>query len=235
MLTDTSIRNLKRKASAYRVFDKSKDATLRGFHVKVLPSGKKQFFLQYKDSGGKVRYLKLGDYPKPTLSEARELCREARKGLEQGVDPTMERERRRRAEEAERKRLETERERENAAATVSDLLLAYTNTLANPRTAKDARQTFEKNIIPTIGKNKATTVSVDDLLPLIEAVSDRGAHSVARNLYGYLHAAWQHGIRKKAVNGKLLGLTVNPWGFTGLFAVLSAWGLAAFLRRAAIQ
>lgn len=32
-----------------------------------------------------------------------------------------------------------------------------------------------------------------------------------------------------------LRLAVNPWGFTGLFAVLSAWGLAAFLRRAAIQ
>lgn len=210
MLTNASIRNLKPKTSAYRVFEKSNDATLRGFGLKVLPSGTKQFFVQYKDGGGKVRFFKLGDYPSPGLQEARERCREARKLLEGGVDPRMEQNRRRKAEEDERKRIEKEAEQRRAAATVSDLLDAYLGSLDNPRTKTDARQSFSKNVLPFLGEKKAAEITREDIDDLLEQVRARGAVSVERNLYLYLRAAWEYGNRKRAFNGKILSLVGNP-------------------------
>lgn len=50
MLTDKSIKGLKPKVSAYRLYEKGND---KGFGVKVTPAGSMSFFIQYAGIDGK--------------------------------------------------------------------------------------------------------------------------------------------------------------------------------------
>ena len=48
------------------------DAKVRGFGVRVYPSGVKTFVLQYRNSGGRTRKIALGRYGIVTVEKARE-------------------------------------------------------------------------------------------------------------------------------------------------------------------
>jgi integrase len=211
MLTDKSIRSAKPRASAYRIFDKGSD---RGFGIKILPSGTKQFFLQFKDFAGKVRYLKLGDFgtseDKLDLEAARKECRAQRALIEKQVDPTLERERKREAEVAEKQRRAADKARLAATATIADLLTSYVGSQRKVATAAEIRQTFEKNVVPYIGAKYPADVTELDIEDILDRVRTRGAPTVARNLHGYLHAAFEHGISTKRSNGKGFCLERNP-------------------------
>jgi hypothetical protein len=81
-LTDTAIKTLKLKNKPYKV----SDGTIGGMFIAVSPKGKKVFRFAYKFQG-KGQLLTLGVYPDVTLMEARDLAREARKQLAQGINP----------------------------------------------------------------------------------------------------------------------------------------------------
>ena len=55
------------------------DSELKGFHLKVTPHGKRVFFVYYRTKGARVqqRRYKIGDYPKISVSRARELAQRA--------------------------------------------------------------------------------------------------------------------------------------------------------------
>ncbi len=81
-LTDTKIKALKPKNKPYKV----SDGTIGGLHVAVSVAGGKVFCLAYQFEG-KWRLLRLGAYPLFSLDEARDLARDAKKQLAQGINP----------------------------------------------------------------------------------------------------------------------------------------------------
>ena len=67
------------------------DGELRGFGVRVKPSGLKTFLIQYRNAEGRTRRLVLGQYGALTPEGARDLARDKLAAVARGEDPSAER------------------------------------------------------------------------------------------------------------------------------------------------
>lgn len=67
------------------------DSELRGFGVRLKPSGVKTFLIQYRNLEGRTRRLVLGQYGALTPENARDLARDKLAGVAKGEDPSAER------------------------------------------------------------------------------------------------------------------------------------------------
>ncbi len=76
LLTDSKIRGLKPKDTAYYTWQASATRGTGRLGVKTYPSGRKVFVYRYFREG-KGKFITLGDYPALTLAEATEKSREA--------------------------------------------------------------------------------------------------------------------------------------------------------------
>jgi len=88
-LTDAAARALHPKADRYDV----PDGRVPGLVLSILPSGLKQWTLRYRTQGKRRRLIlgEFGDYPRLTLSKAREAAERHRPQIREGVDPVAER------------------------------------------------------------------------------------------------------------------------------------------------
>lgn len=67
------------------------DSELRGFGVRVKPSGVKTFLIQYRNAEGRTRRLVLGQYGALTPEAARDLARKKLTAVAEGEDPSADR------------------------------------------------------------------------------------------------------------------------------------------------
>ena len=67
------------------------NSELRGFGVRVKPSGVKTFLIQYRNAGGRTRRLVLGQYGALAPEVARDLARKKLTAVAEGKDPSAER------------------------------------------------------------------------------------------------------------------------------------------------
>ncbi|MBB2202270.1 tyrosine-type recombinase/integrase [Gluconacetobacter tumulisoli] len=67
------------------------DGELRGFGVRVKPSGSKAFLIQYRNAENRTRRLVLGPYGVLTVEIARDMARQRLTEVAQGKDPSAER------------------------------------------------------------------------------------------------------------------------------------------------
>src|SRR3954462_5820970 len=67
------------------------DAQLRGFAVRVWPSGQRAFFVRYRNKEGRLRKFTLGRFGPLTVSQARTLAAAKLGEVAQGLDPAAER------------------------------------------------------------------------------------------------------------------------------------------------
>lgn len=66
------------------------DGEIRGFGVRVVPSGLKTFVVQYRNAEGKSRRIKIGRFGIMTVEEARELAKVKLGRVADGIDPAEE-------------------------------------------------------------------------------------------------------------------------------------------------
>ncbi|WP_338039505.1 Arm DNA-binding domain-containing protein, partial [Mailhella massiliensis] len=83
-LTDTAIRAAKPAEKQQKLFD------AKGLYLLIMPSGTKSWRLKYHFQG-KEKLISLGTYPATSLKEAREKAADARKAIENGIDPSAQR------------------------------------------------------------------------------------------------------------------------------------------------
>jgi len=74
------------------------DAKVRGFGVRVYPSGAKAFVLQYRNSAGRTRKIALGRYGILTVDKAREKAIRLLAVVVEGGDPSQDKKERRQAQ-----------------------------------------------------------------------------------------------------------------------------------------
>lgn len=79
-LTHIKCQSAKPENKTYKLFDG------KGLFLEVRPNGSRYWRMKYRYLG-KEKLLALGVYPEISLSDAREKCIEARKTLDQGIDP----------------------------------------------------------------------------------------------------------------------------------------------------
>ncbi|HKH20868.1 MAG TPA: Arm DNA-binding domain-containing protein, partial [Gammaproteobacteria bacterium] len=117
------------------------DDDLRGFGVRIYPTGKKAFVLFYRVTG-RQRLMTLGDYGHYTLDAARKLARKHLVAVASGLDP-----------------LES-RQRDAQGETVKDLCTAYIEQYAKPniRLWQKDQSRINRLILPAWGNRKVKTV-----------------------------------------------------------------------------
>ncbi len=140
------------------------DDEISGFGVRVYPSGKKSFVLSYRQSGTK-RLFTIGQYGNITLEQARLLAQKKMGEVADGKDPLLTR-------RAAKKKHEW-----NVNKAAKEFFKKMAST--SDRHYDEVKRIFEKDVLPVIGKKPIDEVKKDDILRIIDNVTERGAGVMA--------------------------------------------------------
>ena len=124
------------------------DDEVAGFGLRLRPSGRRSFIVQYRTREGRQRRRTLGRFPVMTVDQARRDAKEWLMGAQRGTDL---------AEAADRQR---------RAATVAELCERFIADHAarhkKPASAAEDQRVFATYVEPALGTRKAASVSHDD-------------------------------------------------------------------------
>lgn len=165
-LCDLDCRNAKPKDKAYRLHDSS------GLYLDVKVTGKKIWRLKYKIYG-KEKLLTIGEYPKVTLTLAREKRDQAKEKLATGIDPAQEKQ--------ELKKLARFKQTQTFEL-VANEWHEYNFSTWSPDYANDIKRRLTRNVFTSIGSYPIAKITVQDLLNCLRKVEDREAHDMARRI-----------------------------------------------------
>ena len=138
---------------AYKVFDGA------GLFLHVQPSGK-YWRLKYR-WGGRERLLSLGVYPRVSLAKARERRDDARKLIEDGIDPSA----RRKAEKVARN------QPDRFEAVAREWLQKQVTLASGTRTVTLRR--WERWVFPHIGSTPIDRLEPADILQVLRRIQER--------------------------------------------------------------
>lgn len=128
------------------------DGEMRGFGLRVLPTGIKTFLVQYRTGASRQRRMVLGRYGVLSPEEARREARAALALVSKGKDPAA------------------ERDKIREAGTVTKLCDRYLTEHAEPfkkaSSAAADRQVIKANIKPNLGTTSVSAVTRADVLKL---------------------------------------------------------------------
>ena len=163
-LSYTACENAKPGDKAYKMSDG------RGMFMEVRPNGAKYWRMRYRYNG-KQKLLALGVYPDVSLKLAREKREDARKLLENGVDPSQHKQESRRQAQL------------NAANTFEAIAREWHDNnkhVYSQRHAQTILYRLDKDIFPAIGNYPIQDITPPVLLESIRKIEARGAHDYAR-------------------------------------------------------
>jgi len=168
------------------------DSELKGFALRVAPSGTKTYILRYRPRGsgraGPRRFIVLGRHGAITPDEARAQAKTILGAVAAGKDPAK------------------ERSQTNTAMQVAQLVEAFINQHAKPKrkaqTAASYAALLNNCLVPKFGKRPADQVSAADISQLHLSMRDRPYQAnrlvaVIASMYGF---ASRHGIVPRGVN-----------------------------------
>ena len=127
------------------------DKELRGFGLRVFPSGLKTFVITYRHRETKTkRFLSIGPCPPLGVTEAKEIARKKLIEVYQGKDPS------------------TERSKTARGMTVTALGDLYLERYARPkkRSARDDEGRIKNYLVPALGSRKITEIKRSDIATL---------------------------------------------------------------------
>ncbi len=172
---------------------------IRGFGVRVKPSGTKTFLIQYRNARGRTRRYAIGQYGKWTLEQARRVAKVKLVEAEDGGDPSAER-------RAERRR------KVKTIRALCDLYMAdakagrvlYRGKPKKTSTLAIDRGRIDRHIIPLLGDQALDEITRQDVERFLTQVTDGAtAANLKTKARGRARVRGGPGTATKAV--KLLG------------------------------
>ncbi len=125
------------------------DEALTGFGVRVKPSGKKSYLIQYRNKEGRSRRMTICKTNVLTPAEAREMALQKLAEVARGGDPAA------------------DRAKSRAAPTVGEIcdtyLTEHATAHSKPRTVKEYRRLIGRHIKPALGTKTPAAVTRDDV------------------------------------------------------------------------
>ena len=162
-LTATKIRNIKPTQRIKKHFDAN------GLYLEVTPKGRKWWRMKYRHAS-KERRISLGVYPEITLKEARERRNEARRLLNQGIDPSQQR-------QAQKASIDALSETDFEGIAREWFKLNEPNWV-HSHSDRIIRR-LERDIFPFIGSTPITEITPPLLLVVLRRIQERGAIETA--------------------------------------------------------
>ncbi|MGN6423138.1 MAG: tyrosine-type recombinase/integrase [Asticcacaulis sp.] len=161
MLTDAAIKSLRSKDKSYKVTDRD------GMYLLVQPSGTMTFRFDYRLNGRRETVV-IGRYGPAgvSLARAREKLLEAKKAVQEGRSPAIEK------QSAKRKLKEARSFGEFGERWLQEGRMAES-------TKAMRRAIYERDILPKFRKRFLTEITAEDLRALCTKVKERGAPAVA--------------------------------------------------------
>jgi integrase len=182
-LTDTQIKKAKTGDKPIKLFDGD------GLFLHLMPTGSKIWRVAYRVDGNQ-KMLTLGKYPEVSLSQARELCLEARKKLATGADPVDVR-----REEAMAKAAANENNFEAVAR------LWWEHWKAGRTSDHHVAQTMrrlEADVFPKLGTRSIAEIEAPELVEMAKEIEKRGAGELAKRSLQVCSMVFRYAI----ANGK---------------------------------
>lgn len=178
MLTQLKITSAKPKASPYNLSDG------RGLALVIQPTGSKLWRFRYRFAG-KAKTLHLGPWPGTSLADAREKCREARKSIDTGLDPVL-----------EKKRAKVTARYANAT-TFKEVAQEYLE-----KCEREGRATVTLDKLrwllglayPLIGTHPISSITPTEALAVLRKVEGTGRYESARRMRSVLSRVFRYGI-----------------------------------------
>lgn len=137
------------------------DTEVRGFGVRIQPSGSKTFMVRYRTQDGTQRKQKLGRTSDITPDKARDLARKVFTAVAEGKDPLAER----------RAELNT--------PLITDLAERFMKEHSRPFKKPNSQRNDEKNwtlyVVPALGERRVKDITKADILALHGSLSDKRA------------------------------------------------------------
>jgi integrase len=161
-LTDTAIRNARARERPLKLFDGE------GLYLLVNPSGTRGWRFKYYFNR-REKLLSLGPYPEITLKVARDRRLEARRLVEMGTDPSVQRQEER-AAQSDTFELLTREWLDVQKGSVSE------------KTFLNKQERFEAFVFPYIGKRPIAHLKAVDILPVLKKIEARGRNETAHRV-----------------------------------------------------
>jgi len=144
-LTNTTIKNLRYEKTGNKA-DLRFDDDLRGFGIRVYPSGRKAFFVSYRNASGTKKRHTIGNFGEFTATTARKLAGDVLADVRRGSDPQSEKQERR------------------GEITFAELAERYLDHFKDrKRSWKDDDQRMRQHILPAIGHRKLSEIQLQQL------------------------------------------------------------------------
>jgi integrase len=193
-LTDAAARACRPKADRYDV----PDGRVPGLVLSVLPSGRKQWALRYRTQGKRRRLIlgEFGDFPKLTLSKAREAAEKHRPQIREGIDPVA--------------------ERAAAKAAPGDTFSALADEYLKKHVQVHHRRPDEEGrilnayVLPAWKDRSVRGLTRRDVRALVEPIADRGAPVMANRVLAVVRRMLNFGVRRDWVEANPASLIDKP-------------------------
>ena len=154
-LTNASIKILTYEKTKNKA-DLRFDDELRGFGLRVYPSGRKSFFVSYRNASGTKKRVMLGEFGVFTATQARRLAQDKLAEIRHGADPQADRQ---------------EKRSEMTFAELAERYLDYTRD--RKRSWKDDNQRLRDHVLPVLGKRKLSEITLSQLQKIHTSVKRR--------------------------------------------------------------
>ncbi len=191
-LNDRQIKNAKPTDKPYKLADGN------GLYLAVTPAGGKLWRLKYRIAG-KEKLLSIGKYPIISLAEAREAAEAARRKLAAGIDPASAKQTAKREQQAAI---------QNTFQNLAREWHTYQLPSWTPNHADKIWRSFEVDILPALGNEPISGISIKQVQAVIESVAARGALDTAATVLQRIKAVFNYAIRtERADNNPAVPLT----------------------------
>jgi hypothetical protein len=149
-LTNTACKNATPKEKVYKLTDGA------GLFLQVMPNGAKYWRLKYR-FGGKEKGLSLGVYPQVTLQMARDKRLEARRLVDQDIDP---------GQEKKKRKQQLALDSANTFKVIAEEWVEHNASTWTDHHVSTVRRRLEIDLYPKIGSMPIKDINAPILLPV---------------------------------------------------------------------
>lgn len=157
------------------------DVEISGFGLEVRPTGKKSWVLSYRTPAGSKKRITLGRYPERSLTKMRELAREQKEVLAEGVEPIAAR-------------------RTEDINTFQELHDAYRRTRHFKKLSEDFHNNFGSTmrcyVLPALGESLAAAIERPHVRSVVDGLVEAGKPGMAQGALTHMKVLFNFAIEK---------------------------------------